>query len=376
MLAETGRAAGMVRGRERVTDFPTKAADIDARWLEQKLRDGGVIGDARLTDLTFIPIGTGQVGDTARFTLSWDQENGGPATLAAKFPSADATSRSTAGMFGLYRKEVCFYRELASAVGVRTPRVYGTELSDDGCDFVLLFEDLGPARGGNQLSGCTVEEARLGIQQAAALHAPTWNADWLDTAAWIQPAEGLQDQMMALYPQAQAVFRDRYADTLEPELMAVCEQLNDLAAVWFSRVPAQRSITHGDYRLDNMLFDVVGGQDPIAIVDWQTTGAGCPLTDIGYFMGCGIGSAVRRPHESELLDLYCAEMTRLGVPLTRDAIWERYIVGALHGVSTAVFSAAFVVRTERGDANFLSMARNSCELCLDHGSIDALKRLA
>ena len=33
------------------------------------------------------------------------------------------------------------------------------------------------------------------------------------------------------------------------------------------------------------------------------------------------------------------------------------------------------VRTERGDANFLSMARNSCELCLDHGSIDALKRL-
>lgn len=358
-----------------MTDFPTKAADVEAGWLEQKLRQGGVIGDGQLTGLSFVPIGTGQVGDTARFSLTWDNEGAGPATLAAKFPSADATSRSTAGMFGLYRKEVCFYRELAPEIGVRTPRVYGTELSDDGCDFVLLFEDLGPARGGNQLAGCSVEEARLGLRQAAALHAPTWNADWLDTAPWIQPAEGLQQQMMTLYPQAQAIFRERYADTLEPELMTICEQLNDLASLWFSRIPAQRSVTHGDFRLDNMLFDVVDGRDPIAVVDWQTTGVGCPMTDIGYFMGCGIGSAVRRPHETELLDLYCEEMSRLGVPMTRDTIWERYLVGALHGVSTAVFSAAFVVRTERGDANFLSMARNSCELCLDHGSIDALKRL-
>lgn len=357
-------------------DFPTRAAEVDTGWLEQKLRNAGVIGNATLTSLSFIPIGTGQVGDTARFTLTWDRPDGGPATIAAKFPSADATSRSTAGMFGLYRKEVCFYRELAPSIGVRTPQVYGTELSEDGCDFVLLFEDLGPARGGNQLAGCSVEEARLGLLQAAALHAPTWNADWLDTAAWLQPAEGLQQQMMTLYPQAQAIFRDRYADTLEPELMAICEQLNELTSIWFSRTPAQRSVMHGDYRLDNMLFDVVDGQDPIAIVDWQTTGVGCPLTDIGYFMGCGIGSAVRRPYEGELLDLYCAEMSRLGVPMTRDTVWERYLVGALHGVSTAVFSAAFVVRTERGDANFLSMARNSCELCLDHGSIDALKRLA
>ena len=358
-----------------MTDFPTSAAAVDAAWLEATLRANGVIGDGRITDLSFVPIGTGQVGDTARFTLTWDREGAGPATLAAKFPSADATSRSTAGMFGLYAKEVNFYRELAAHIDVRTPRAYGTELAANGCDFILLFEDLGPARGGNQLTGCTLEEARLGIQQAAALHAPTYNAAWLESAAWVQPAEGMQQQMLALYPQAQASFRERYADTLEPELMAICEQLNDNAHLWFGRVPEQRSVTHGDFRLDNLLFDACGGQDAIAVVDWQTTGPGCPLNDVGYFLGCGIGSSTRRPHEGELLDLYCAEMTRRGVPVTRDGVWDRYIVRALHGVATALFGAAFVVRTERGDANFLSMARNSCELCLDHGSIDALKRL-
>jgi hypothetical protein len=45
-------------------------------------------------------------------------------------------------------------------------------------------------------------------------------------------------------------------------------------------------------------------------------------------------------------------------------------------VATAVFSAAFVVRTERGDANFLSMATNACEQALDHHSIGALDTLA
>jgi len=77
-----------------------------------------------------------------------------------------------------------------------------------------------------------------------------------------------------------------------------------------------------------------------------------------------------------LIDLYCAEMTRLGVPRHRAQIWDEYRIGALSGLSTAVFSAAFVERTERGDANFLSMARGACSLALDHDSIGALLRWA
>ena len=133
-------------------------------------------------------------------------------------------------------------------------------------------------------------------------------------------------------------------------------------------------MVHGDFRLDNLLFDIRGGTEAIAVLDWQTLGIGNGLTDIGYFLGCGIGDTLRRAHERELLELYCAEMTARGVPLTVDAIWRDYAVGALHGVSTAVFSAAFVVRTERGDANFLSMARGACALCVEHASLDLLKK--
>jgi aminoglycoside phosphotransferase (APT) family kinase protein len=155
--------------------------------------------------------------------------------------------------------------------------------------------------------------------------------------------------------------------------MAICERLCELREFQQNREPTNRCLVHGDFRLDNMLFDIQGGREPIAVLDWQTVGAGMAMTDIGYFMGTGIGDALRRAHERELLELYCAEMTARGVPLTVEAIWDDYVIGALSGISTAVFSAAFVERTARGDANFLSMARGGCALALQHGSLDKLK---
>jgi aminoglycoside/choline kinase family phosphotransferase len=311
-----------------------------------------------------------------RFHLAYAGAANGPATLAGKFPAEDAMSRGTAAAFGLYSKEVGFYRELRGHLAVRAPQTYAAEIAEDGVKFILLFEDLGPARGGNQLASCSAADARHGIRQAAAIHAPSWNNPVVTELAWLQPKEGQAEQIKALYLGAQAIFRERYADSLEPEYMAICEQLNALSATWFGREGGPRCVVHGDFRLDNMLFDIKGGAEEIAVLDWQTVGIGNGLTDIGYFMGTGIGDDLRRAHEDELLDLYCAEMTAHGVPLTRTAIWDDYVVGALHGISTAVFSSAYVERTPRGDENFLSMARGGCALALQHGSLDKLKETA
>jgi hypothetical protein len=353
--------------------FPRKPGEVTPGWIEGHLRAAGLLGEARITGLGWQPIGTGQVGETARFTLDYDRPCAAPATLAGKFASTDPTSRHTAATMRLYAKEVHFYRHIAPLLDVRVPRVFAAEIDAAGAEFVLLFEDLGPARGGNQLAGCSIEDARSAVVQAAAIHAPTRNlAAVVDEPALRLPPE-LLAHIVTLYHQAYAVFRERYDGLLAPELMAVCDRLDELAEGFFHRELPDPGLTHGDFRLDNMLFDIRGGAEPIAVVDWQTCSPGCAMNDLGYFMGCGIGSALRRPHEAELLDLYAAEMTRRGVPTTRAGLWNRYRIGALHGVSTAVFSSAFVVRTERGDANFLSMARGACELAAEHDGIGALK---
>lgn len=348
-----------------MAQFPAHPDDITRDWWAE------VLGRAP-QGWRWEPIGTGQVGDSVRFTLDF-ADGAGQRTLAGKFAAADPTSRGTAAMLGLYAKEVRFYRELAPQLPIRTPEALFAEMAEDGASFCLLFEDLGPARGGNQIAGCTIEDARAVVAQAAALHAPSWHNPAILDCDWLQPDPAAAAQVKALYPQAQAIFRERYKDALEPEFMALCEELAEITAAT-DRVNARTSLVHGDFRLDNVLFDIKGGSEPVAVLDWQTLTIGNGLTDVGYFLGCGIGDGLRRAHEDELLELYCAEMTARGVPLTREAIWRDYVVGALHGVSTAVFSAAFVVRTERGDANFLSMARGACALCREHGSLDLMMK--
>lgn len=355
-----------------MTGFPTRPDDVTTNWLGAQLRNHHQTTDIEVSDMWWEPIGTGQVGDSVRFHLGYSSTETGPPTLAAKFSAEDQVSRSTAALMGLYAKEVNFYRFVAWHLDVRLPQVLVAEVSEDGQEQILLFEDLGPARGGNQIAGCGVEEARSAICQAAAIHAPSWHNPDILNVDWLQRSPELSAKIAAMYPHAHSVFRERYSDLLEPEYMAICEELAAIPEYFRQAGTSPQCIVHGDFRLDNMLFDIKGGVEPIAILDWQTVSLGNAMADIGYFLGCGIGNELRQRHETALLDLYFDQMHNRGVTLDRESMWQEYRLGALHGVSTAVFSSAFVERTERGDANFLSMARGACALALQHNSIAEL----
>ena len=166
-----------------MAEFPAHPDAVTVDWLSDCLSLDG----ARIMELSWDPIGTGQVGDSVRFHLTYDRPDAGPATLAGKFPAADAMSRGTAAAFGLYAKEVGFYRELQPYLSVRTPEIFAAEIADNATDFILLFEDLGPARGGDQLTSCSFADACAAMPQAAAIHAPSWNNPALIDLPWLQP---------------------------------------------------------------------------------------------------------------------------------------------------------------------------------------------
>ena len=357
--------------------FPARPEQVEAGWLDAKLREAGLLADGELTHIEWTPIGTGQVGDSIRFTLSYDREGAGPPTIAGKFAATDPTSRGTAVMMKLYLHEVGFFRDFAAQLPVRTPRPIFADIAEDAeensGDFILLMEDLGPARQGNQLESCSLADARHAICQAAALHGPSWGKADYTEAEFIAPEPQVRAMAAQLYPGSTTTFVERYAGDIPTDLMAIVTRMGELSETLFQRPNERKCLVHGDFRLDNMLFDIRGGAEPLAIVDWQTLGPGDGAVDLGYFMGAGVGSALRRPHEDELLDLYCAEMAKHGVELNRADIEPGYRLGAIHGVSTAVFSAANVVRTERGDANFLSMAMGALELVQDTGAMALLE---
>lgn len=346
---------------------------VDPAWMTDVLRHAGALQSARVTDLTWKSVGAGMLGDSIRFDLRYDRDEGAPASVVGKFPSSDPISRATGVDFGLYLTEVRFYQEIAATVAVRAPFCYFADIDESNGDFAVILEDVGPARQGNQLTGCSVADAEQAMIQGAALHGPRWGDASLMDIAWIAGRGSTGQLVVDGMPGFIAEFHRRYDGILEPEYMAVADRYAANAGAFLGRAYAPLTLGHVDFRLDNMLFDARGGSVPLAVLDWQSISVTAGMLDISYFLGAGLSRDERRQHERPLLELYMDELRRHGVrDYGWDAMWRDYRVTVFQGVSTAIFASAATKRTERGDAMFLAMARGACAQAIDVDSFDAL----
>ncbi len=348
-------------------------AHLDLDWMTAALRRGGVLVDDKVIALSCAPVGNGLVADSYRYALDYDRPiPGAPASLIGKFPALDPASRQSGSTHRLYLKEVSFYQALAATLPIRTPQAYLAEIDRATDEFVLLLEDLGPARQGDQLGGCSLADARVAMAQAAALHAPRWGDPQLEALDWMaldpaQPGSNLD----AMLPPIVAQFKARYAGELESEFIGLIDRLPDVVRRTRDDRSAPRTLQHGDFRLDNVMFDIHGGREPMATLDWQTVNVGPGLVDVAYFLSAALPPDARRVHEGDLVRGYHTELLRRGVrDYDWDQCWRDYRRFAVHGILMGVFSALSVERTERGDALFLKMTRGACSQALDHRTFD------
>ncbi|OWK28575.1 phosphotransferase [Sphingomonas mucosissima] len=338
---------------------------VDAAWLTTRLRGAGVLREASVTSVEATPVGVGMLGDSIRFVVKYDGDERAPGSFVGKFASANPTSRQTGAGFGLYEREVGFYRHVADTVAIRSPKCVSIEHDPADGTFALLMEDLTPARSGNQLTGCGLADAERAMEQAAALHGPRWNDATLREHAFLDTS-GARDFVVNVFPDCLAEFHRRYDGVLEPEYMAVCDRYGALLANAPVPQPANFTLTHGDFRLDNMLFDARDGEVPLAVLDWQSPSIGLGAVDVAYFLGMALSIEDRRAHERHLLDYYLEQLRGYGVSdYGYDDLYRDYRLTLLSGVSTAVFASASTKRTERGDAMFLAMARGGCAQAID-----------
>lgn len=348
------------------------AADVSPEWLTAQLRAAGVICHESVTDFTARPIGNGLVGDSLRYALTYDPPAPrAPASLVAKFPAGDAVSRAAGAGMRLYQREVNFYRYIAPTVRIHTPRVYAAHFDPATHDFVLLLEDMAPARAGDQLAGCAPDDAALAMAEIAGLHAPYWGAASLDAMDWLSLPHEDMERIAQLVAPVTGMFLERYRPVLEDEVVEAVSRVPPLAHRILFDVPAVRTVIHGDFRLDNVLFDAKGGARPFVTLDWQTVGRGCGTLDASYFLGAGLLAPDRAAHERALLRIYHDTLVRDGVRgYDFETCWDDYRKHSVNGVFMAVFSAISVARTERGDAMFLAMARRHAAQALELGGFD------
>jgi aminoglycoside phosphotransferase (APT) family kinase protein len=172
--------------------------------------------------------------------------------------------------------------------------------------------------------------------------------------------------VVRVFPDCLAEFHRRYDGVLEPDYMAICDRYAAVVDKAFAHQPTAFTLTHGDFRLDNMLFDANDGRDRLAVLDWQSPAIGIGAVDVAYFMGLALSVEDRRRHERHLLERYLEHLRGYGVrDYGYDDLYRDYRLTLLSGVSTAIFASASTKRTERGDQMFLAMARGGCQHAID-----------
>jgi hypothetical protein len=323
-----------------------------------------------LTQMTFVPVGTGQMCDSFRLQLCWAGFDG-PATIIAKCPSQDDASRNIAKMVRNYELEISWYRDLAASTPVNCPHCYHAEIADNGIDFVLLLDDRSPAKQGDQLAGANGTAMRAAVTELAALHAAHWNGPVLDQYEWLRFGTANKEIVRQLLPVLYTGFRERYAQRLEPAVLVMGQHLVDNIGHYLDAAPAALTVVHSDYRLDNLLFAPDG---QVTVVDWQTVGVGAPMADLAYLIGTSIADpAVRADEELRLFDHYFELLQTAGIDADKSGHWRDYRRYAFSGFIMAVFASMNVERSDRGDEMFAVMAERPARQILHLQSADLLQ---
>ena len=291
--------------------IPAGPQELTAEWLTQALRQTATIRQAAVRSFDMEPdiaAGTGFMGQLAQVTLHYDlPEEGAPLSLIAKFPTPVPENREVAERYRFYEIETRFYEQIADEVELRTPRRYYSAYDPESADFVLLLEDLAPACVGDQVEGCTVEQADLALRELAKFHATWWESPRLAELHWMPStndpvrAQSAQDN----YQEAWGPFVEQFGDRVSPSILETGERFGKKIVKMFDQfAEPPRTIIHGDYRLDNLFFATPEGGEPLAVIDWQISSRGRGIFDVAYFMTGTLSPEDRKAKEMDLLKMY------------------------------------------------------------------------
>ncbi len=332
--------------------IPETIEELTPSWITAALRAGGRLADARVVRVDPEPLGAGEgfVGQVVRLRLSYDgSPRAAPESVIAKLPIRVDSNRQIGEVLGAYEREIRFYTELAESVPIPKPACYHAAMDPGPVEgkeketlefldrlptfvvrvlmplgmwlagrsrrrYVLLLEDLAPRRPGDQVAGCSVDEAAGVIAGIARVHAAWWQRSELAEMPWIAPVWVLRRYAHVMYRSGHRAFFEHFGDGLPDGLRELAAWLRGAGIPLMESFRASPfTLLHGDYRLDNLFFDDESADAPIVAFDWQNVSLGPGALDVAYFISGNLSRELAREHEDELLRGYHEALQGLGV---------------------------------------------------------------
>lgn len=94
-------------------------------------------------------------------------------------------------------------------------------------------------------------------------------------------------------------------------------------------------LIHGDYRLDNVMFDPINPK-AVAVLDWELSTLGHPMADLAYYCMC-----LRLPSQGDVKGLGNVERNTLGIPSEADIVKHYCELRGINAIENWHFYLAF-----------------------------------
>jgi hypothetical protein len=348
---------------------PRTADEVTPEWLTRALQANGRDVVVRTVRRTPLGEGVGMMSLLEHVEVEYEHGDG-PTTMVLKLPATNEANRAVALAFDIYRRETLFYRDVAALTPAATPEVYVSEIEGKEA-FVLLLEDLGHYRLGDQIVGCSVADAELCMVELGDLHATFWedvDRPELEFLPYHHPShhsEGLRQGAAAGWDPMLEVF----GDVVPAPLAALKDRF--LAAIprmqeWIATPPL--TVVHGDFRMDNLFFGTTPGESRVAAIDWQGALKAKGVQDLGYLLGGSVEIEDRRAHERDLVGKWHENLCHGGVEgYSLDQAWQDYLRSLLYQWTvTTVIAGTLDPSNDRGRAWMTRMVDRHATAIEDH----------
>lgn len=331
--------------------FPTRIEEVTVDWLQASL--GGHTADPTVEGFTSEPLGdgVGLLGQLERISLQWSGDGDShPATVVAKFAAETEGGRAIASLFSMYEREVGFYSELVHKTSTRVPACYASHHDPGNQTVVLLLEDISAGHLADQLIGANQAQVEATAEELVKLHASWWEDPALKATTWLHDlnhplyVDGLPTALDLSHPPASQIL----------DLPDWYDQFRRTVPNWLQRgAEMPWTLTHGDPRLDNLIFDAY--DEALVIIDWQLIARTPGISDIAHFMSQSVPVALRREIESDVVTHYRDRLVELGVePPARQELWDAYRLSVASGLNRPVIAAGNI---DRDDERAMDLVR-------------------
>jgi hypothetical protein len=350
--------------------LPGSIEAVDGAWLSSVMREDVELAGApeRLSSYAC---------EVYRLRLA--ASTSAPAGVVVKLPVTGPIRQLIDGL-GIYQREVTFYERVARVAPLRTPRAYVAEMAAEGTDFALVLEDLSPLTAGDQLAGLTRRQVEIAIDELARFHAWAWETAELGELAEAFPpidspiGRAMQDQWGQFFALAWPAASALAAEAVGDELQAFARQLPELVPAFVDALARPRTLTHGDYRADNLIFD---GDGRPYVVDFQNVQQECGLRELAYFLVQSLTVEQRRGNDEALVRRYWDGLIAAGVAgFSFEDAWRSYRLAVAHVLVLPVVACMrYEAADDRGKQLLVEMIRRGAAAIEDNGSLALVREL-